>query len=151
MLRCDDYAFFTEALQQLFTIQSFRERLLAPPETLPWPKVNIKVEGVLARLRELGGSDQLTLPQTDEVSVDLLYDLEKHLIFGRAKSDTASAVYFAELEPPEPSDNKTEEAARLFLSKRYDLPYYFGFDALSVAAHRNVEQFSTSPLTMRRK
>jgi hypothetical protein len=131
----------TEALQQLFTIQSFRERLLAPSETVPRLKISAKVEDVLDRLRELGGSDTLTLPQGDAVSIELLYDLEKHLILAERKAIRRQPYILPELEPPEPSDNKTDEAARLFLSERYDLPYYFGFDALSVAAHRNVEQF----------
>jgi len=131
----------TEALQQLFTIQSFRERLLDPGESLPWARVNGRVQKVIERLKELGADEQLAIPEMNDVPVELLYDLEKHLILAERKANRRQRYILPELEPPEPSDNKTEEAARLFVSRRYDLPYYYGFDALSVAATRNVEQF----------
>jgi hypothetical protein len=131
----------TEALQHLLTIQSFRDRLLEPPETLPWTKVTEPVTKAIERLKELGADEQLTVPPLDDVPVELLYDLEKHLILAERKANRRQRYILPELEPPEPSDNKTEEAARLFLSQQYDLPYYYGFEALSVAATRNVEQF----------
>jgi hypothetical protein len=131
----------TEALQQVLTIQSFRERLLDPPDLLLSDKVIGKVESVVVRLQELGGGERSSLPHSREVPVELLFDLEKHLILAERKASRRQRYILPELEPPEPADNKTEEAARLFLSTRYDLPYYYGFEALSAAANRNVEQF----------
>jgi hypothetical protein len=131
----------TEALQHLLTIQSFREHLLGPYETLPWAKVAIPSTRTIERLKQLGADEQLAISEVNDIPIDLLYDLEKHAILAERKANRKQRYILPELEPPEPSDNKTEEAARLFLSQRYDLPYYYGFDALSVAATRNVEQF----------
>jgi hypothetical protein len=131
----------TEALQHLLTIQSFREHLLEPTESLPWTRVGAPSTRIIERLKELGADEQLAISEVNDVPIDLLYDLEKHAILAERKANRKQRYILPELEPPEPSDNKTEEAARLFLSQRYDLPYYYGFDALSVAATRNVEQF----------
>jgi hypothetical protein len=68
-------------------------------------------------------------------------DFELQLILAERKAQRDQPYIFEELAPPEPSNGKTEEAARLFASHRYDLPYYFGFDALINSANRNVEQF----------
>jgi hypothetical protein len=131
----------TEALQNLFTIQSFRERMLSPSEDIPWAKAAPKIGEVVSRLQELGAGNHIGIPESKEVPLSLLYDLEKHMILAERKAGRRQPYILPELEPPEPSDNKTEEAARLFLARRYDLPYYYGFDSLSVAANRNVEQF----------
>ena len=131
----------TEALQQVLTIQNFRERLLEPPETMAAQRAMAKATDVIVRLQELGGGKELSLPPLKEVPVEVLFDLEKHLILAERKANRRQRYILPELEPPEPADNKTEEAARLFLSMRYDLPYYYGFETLSTAANRNVEQF----------
>ncbi len=131
----------TEALQHMLTIQTFREQLRPAVETLPLAKVQEPAGKILSRLQELGASDTLSLPQQPEISLRFLHDLEKHLILAERKAQREQRYILPELEPPEPSDAKTEEAARLFMCHRYDLPYYFGFDSLSVAANRNVEQF----------
>jgi hypothetical protein len=39
------------------------------------------------------------------------------------------------------ADEKVSTAARLFLCKKYNLPYYFGFAALAKIATNNIEQF----------
>src|ERR1700722_21022632 len=96
-----------------------------------------KATDVMTRLQELSAGKELSLPPMKEVPVDLLFDLEKHLILAERKANRRQRYILPELEPPEPADNKTEEAARLFVSRRYDLPYYYGFDALSVASTRN--------------
>jgi hypothetical protein len=132
----------TETLrQQVLTIQNFRERLRAPGETANWAKLRVKAERALQRLHELGPSQTLSLPEGTEVPVTYLYDLERHLILAERKALRNQRYILPDLEPPEPSDAKTEEAARQFTANRYELPYYFGFDILSVAANRNVEQF----------
>jgi len=131
----------TEALQQMLTIQRFREQLRPIVETIPSSRVRVQGENVLGRLRELGGSQSLKFPDQDTVPVSFLHDLEKHLILAERKASRRQRYILPELEPPEPSDAKTDEAARLFMSRRYEIPYYTGFDSLSVAANRNVEQF----------
>lgn len=128
----------TEALQHMLTIQTFREQLRPAIEALPLARVQEPAGKILSRLQELGASETLSLPQQPEIP---LHDLEKHLILAERKAQREQRYILPELEPPEPSDAKTEEAARLFMCHRYDLPYYFGFDSLSVAANRNVEQF----------
>lgn len=131
----------TEALQQMLTIQRFREQLRSVDETIPSAKMRVQGENVLSRLRELGANQNLTFPDQAAVPVPFLHDLEKHLILAERKAQRKQRYILPELEPPEPSDPKTDEAARLFMARRYDIPYYFGFDSLSVAANRNVEQF----------
>jgi hypothetical protein len=39
------------------------------------------------------------------------------------------------------ADEKVNSAARLFLCKKYNLPYYFGFTTLTKIATNNIEQF----------
>ena len=97
----------TEALQQVLTIQSFRERLLEPPQTLPAQKTMSKATDVLIRLQELGGGKELSLPPMKEVPVELLFDLEQHLILAEKKANRRQRYILPELEPPEPADNKT--------------------------------------------
>lgn len=131
----------TESLQQILTIQSFRDRLKIGDDTVVWSRMAPRAEDVLSRLRALGANEKITLPAGPDVPVRFLHDLEKHLILAERKAGRSQRYLLAELEPPEPSDAKTEEAARLFMAERYKLPYYFGFDALGTASNRNVEQF----------
>jgi hypothetical protein len=131
----------TEVLQQ-YTTQNFRERLLPPPEKVSLQRLKRGLEQSIARFQELGAMGQeARLPGASDLSVTQLLDLELQLILAERKSQRDQPYIFEELMPPEPSNGKTEEAARLFMSRRYDLPYYFGFDALTSSANRNVEQF----------
>lgn len=131
----------TESLQQILSIQNFKDRLKPADEAVGWPKVSARAEETVTKLRGLGASENLSLPTGADVSIRFLHDLEKHLILAERKAGRAQRYLLEELEPPEPSDAKTEEAARLFMAERYNLPYYFGFNALSNASNRNVEQF----------
>ena len=131
----------TDSLQQMLTIQNFRERLKLGEDTISWPRVANRAREVASRLRNLSGNDTITLQEQPEVPIRFLHDLEKHLILAERKAGRSQRYILPELEPPEQSDAKTEEAARLFMCARYNLPYYFGFDALSVTSNRNVEQF----------
>jgi hypothetical protein len=131
----------TESLQPILTIQSFKERLKIGEDAVAWSKMSSRAQDVLVRLQALGANETIALPTGPEVSLRFLHDLEKHLILAERKAGRSQRYLLAELEPPEPSDAKTDEAARLFMAARYNLPYYFGFDALSTASNRNVEQF----------
>jgi len=131
----------TESLQQILSVQNFKDRLKTGADTVMWAKISARAENVLTQLRGLGASENITLPTGPEVPTRFLHDLEKHLILAERKAGRAQRYLLEELEPPEPSDAKTEEAARLFMADRYNLPYYFGFSALSNASNKNVEQF----------
>ena len=131
----------TEALQQ-HTTQDFRERLSEQTETVPNARIQKNLQQVLDTLSEMNSSAQpVKLAPRDTVPLQRLLDLELQLILAERKRMRDQPYMFEELTPPEPSSGKTEEAARLFVSRRYDLPYYFGFDALSSVANRNIEQY----------
>lgn len=131
----------TESLQE-YTTQNFRERLLILSGKVQPARARKGLEQVIGRFQELGamGQDARMLESAD-ISVAKLLDFELQLILAERKAQRDQPYIFEELAPPEPSNGKTEEAARLFASHRYDLPYYFGFDALINSANRNVEQF----------
>ena len=67
----------------------------------------------------------------DKVPVDWLQAIELRVILAERRRRRDQPYILRELEPPEPPDNKTEETARLFASRRYGLPYYVGFDLLN--------------------
>jgi hypothetical protein len=131
----------TESLQE-YTTQNFRERLLSFPERVTLSKARKGLEQTITQFQILGAiGSAVRLPETSDVPVAQLLDLELQLILAERKAQRDQPYIFEELAPPEPSDSKTEEAARLFAAHRYDLPYYYGFDALTNGANRNVEQF----------
>ena len=131
----------TEVLQQ-YTTQNFRERLVGPQETVPIARAKKGLEESVTRFQTLGAMRQnARLPDATDLPVARLLDVELQLILAERKAQRDQPYIFEELTPAEPSDTKTEEAARLFMARRYDLPYYFGFDALASSANRNVEQF----------
>ena len=131
----------TDALQQYDT-QDFRASLLEPGESVSADSVRQLLTERLRAVEDGRGSHAETprIP-ADVVPVDWLEKVELELILAERRRRRAQPYISRELEPPEPADNKTEEAARLFSSKRYDLPYYFGFDVLTQAANGNVEQY----------
>lgn len=131
----------TESLQGL-TTQNFRERLLPPAERVTTSRLKKGLEQVITRFQELGAlGPGVQAPEDAEIAVGKLLDLELQLILAERKAQRDQPYIFAELAPPEPSNAKTEEAARLFAAHRYDFPYYFNFDSLISSANRNVEQF----------
>jgi hypothetical protein len=115
----------TESLQD-YTTQNFRERLLPPAESVPLSRARKGLEQVVARFQALDsiGSD-VHLPETGDIGVAQLLDLELQLILAERKANRDQPYIFAELAPPEPANGKTEEAARLFAARRYDLPVLF--------------------------
>jgi hypothetical protein len=131
----------TESLQE-YTTQNFRERLQILSGKIQPARARKGMEQVIARFQELGAMGQdARMHESTDISVTKLLDFELQLILAERKAQRDQPYIFEELAPPEPSNGKTEEAARLFASHRYDLPYYFGFDALINSANRNVEQF----------
>jgi hypothetical protein len=74
------------------------------------------------------------------VPYERLLSLERQMILAERRKARGQLVMFA-LEEDEPSNSKTEEAARLFVARRYDLPYYQSFETVVEAANGNVEQF----------
>ena len=108
----------TEALQQYAT-QDLRAGLRGLPETVP--------DGSRARSLDRGGDEALDyefVVHGDGTNSDrrssgpLVVRLELQLILAERKARRNQLYVMRELEPPEPSDSKTEEAARLFGSKR---------------------------------
>jgi hypothetical protein len=132
----------TEPLRQFTTVQDFRDHLKEPDLVVTKERVVEKLSSAITELKQRSGSglpNDLVPP--DQISFDYLVEIERLLILAERKNRRRQQFLLAELEPPEPSDAKTEEAARLFASQRYRFPYYFSFDALCQAANGNVEQF----------
>ncbi len=131
----------TDVLRQYDT-QDFRLSLKELPETIPADPVRESLSERLGRLGNTDGVEAEPPPiPVDDVPVDWLEKVELQLILAERRRRRAQPYILRELEPLERPDSKTEEAARLFASKRYDLPYYFGFDVLTGAANGNVEQY----------
>jgi hypothetical protein len=65
-----------------------------------------------------------------------------------AKTELALGFSLSVEEMHEKTDEKTITAARLFLCKQFNLPYYFGMPMLAKASTNNIEQFLSfsSPL-----
>jgi hypothetical protein len=131
----------TDALQQ-FTTLDFRSKLTELPDTVPLQKARKGVDEILSRLAQLGALTQpLASISGEEISLTRLLDFELQLILAERKAARDQPYIFEELAPPEPSNPKTEQAARLFMCQRHGLPYYVGFDALGTVANGNVEQY----------
>lgn len=69
-----------------------------------------------------------------------LLEIEKSLILLQRLSNKGQLSMFPDSDVPETTDKKTEDAAKLFVTRRIQWPYYFGFETLADLASGNVEQ-----------
>jgi hypothetical protein len=135
----------SDGLRQ-FSTQTFRSSLLEEPSP---PADKRRAERQMAelvdRLNQLGiptKAESLVVAGEDENSIatDQLLRAEGQLIVAERKAAKGQLDMFPAMAE-EPSDSKTEEAARLFMARRLKLPYYHSFDTLVDAANGNIEQF----------
>ncbi len=135
----------TEAIQQYGT-NDLRQLLRGPEEIIPGPSALRGIGTLLKRARELrAGRDFVealegaTSSQGEGLRVDDAIALERSMILLERLSNRGKLL-FPGMETPETADSKTMEAAKLFMSRRFRVPYYFGLDAIIGAASGNVEQ-----------
>lgn len=131
----------TDALQQL-SIADFKELLSSPEKAIPHETVERALKEISTRLSKLayphvaGG-----IPDSSQVtSRSDLQKLEELLISAERKARRVQRTLFPELDELESPDDKTVQAAELFLSKRVGHPYYHGFERLVQLANTNVDQ-----------
>lgn len=135
----------TESLQQV-TISDFKNLLRSPDEKVLSDAVKKALEQMLRRSSEIRLADAFVqkLQQVFERSTqtppsfDELWELEKCLVLVERQANRG--LLFPSMELPQTADAKTDEAARLFVTKRLRWPYYFGFDAITSVASGNVDQ-----------
>lgn len=70
-----------------------------------------------------------------------LIDLEAKLILLERHRNKAQRNLFDAFDDERENEGKTRQAAALFASQKYGIPYYSSFDSLAAVASRNVEQF----------
>jgi hypothetical protein len=133
----------SNALQQ-YNVNDFRAQLLEPEQNIATAKVQDKTVKVTARLAVLTGRPANVpheLAVGENVPVHFLTALEGQLLMAERLANRRQKVMFPDMEPLEPTDGKTQEAARLFAARRFGLPYYHSFETLSDCSNGNVEQF----------
>jgi hypothetical protein len=133
----------SSALQQ-YNVNDFRIQLRDAETSIKRSKVENEIQELSTRLKALTRTQEIPTQQIseeEEIPVELLANLEGQLLMAERQASRRQQVMFPELEPHEPQDAKTQEAARLFAAQRFRLPYYHSFDTLSDASNGNVEQF----------
>lgn len=142
----------TDSLQQV-PIGDFRNLLREPTETIPTDTAKKAVAGIANRIADIRrgtGFEQSIKSRGDAfegsgVPFSDLVQLEQEMIGFERQANKGQLSLLPDLDIPETSNGKTEEAAWLFASRRCRHPYYWGFDTLTNAASGNVEQLlSTS-------
>lgn len=132
----------TEALQQL-PLADFKNLLMPPDKTVPpdtATKLLTEIHTRLDKLAHLYRGNDIPISNTAEVTKQDLQKMEEFLIVAERKARRVQRTLFPELDSIEPPDDKTEQAAELFLAKRTGWPYYYGFDKLVQVANSNVDQ-----------
>lgn len=88
---------------------------------------------------------------SERLSAEELINLETKLILLERHRNKRQQSLFDRVEEEREADGKVKEAAKLFASTKYKIPYYFSFDTLAVVANKNVEQFlSVSSLLVKK-
>jgi hypothetical protein len=137
----------TESMQQV-PISDFKDLLRDAEEKVPIELADKALSAMLKRASDLrlkgGFIDKLEQvskrsAQTTPSFTELL-DIERNLILIERLVNRGQASLFPDMDMLETSDAKTDEAARLFVSRRIRWPYYSGFDTLTNVASGNVEQ-----------
>lgn len=137
----------TESLQ-LVTVSDFKGHLRPPDERVPADLAIKALAGMARRVSDLhvgrGFRDRLqeALERSAQAppTFNELGDIERSLILLERQANRGQLSLFPDMEVPETTDAKTDEAARLFVTRRLRWPYYFGFEALANVASGNVEQ-----------
>lgn len=127
----------TESLQQL-TVNDFKDLLRSPEDKIPPDTADKALGAMLKRSSELRIGNLLEHSGQAPSSFEELLEIEKTLVLIERQSNRG--LLFPEMELPDTTNAKTDEAARLFVTKRLRWPYYFGFDALTSVASGNVDQ-----------
>lgn len=78
---------------------------------------------------------------TDQEACELAKQIEILINRNLARSELALDYSLSILELQEKTDEKVVQAAKLFLSRQFSLPYYFGMSVLAKISTNNVEQF----------
>lgn len=130
------------ALQQ-YNVHDFKLQLRDIEPSVKRKQVTEGVKQVATRLYDLKEeADGVgSLLAEEDVPIDALVKLEGRLLLAERKAGRKQQSMFPEAEPLGPPDAKTQEAARLFAARRFELPYYHSFDTLSDVSNGNVEQF----------
>lgn len=134
------------SLQQ-YNVDDFKMQLKGADTTLPKTRVSAGIEQITDELRSLNEQPvrNIQVPTGNDVSLDTLIELEGNLLMARRtagrREREKQLQMFSDAFLPEPLNSKAQEAAILFASQRFDLPYYYSFDTLADVANRNVEQF----------
>ncbi|MCX6000423.1 MAG: hypothetical protein NTU41_12810 [Chloroflexi bacterium] len=131
----------TEGLQQL-SVTDFKSLLMSPDQAVPrevGERALAEIRDRLDKLAPLYKADGVP----NGVAADSCQGLQKaeeSLIVAERKAHRVQRTLFPQWEPAEPPDDKTKEAAELFLAKRLARPYYYGFETLVQIANANVDQ-----------
>ncbi len=131
----------TDALQQLL-ITNFKDLLAPPEQTIPREVADKALTEINTRLNKLAYLHTVNgIPaNSGEIRRSDLQDMEQLLILAERKARRAQRTLFPELESMEPPDDKTVQAAELFLARRLGDSYYHGFEKLVQLASTNVDQ-----------
>jgi hypothetical protein len=78
---------------------------------------------------------------TDQETCELAKQMEILIQRNLARSEIALDYSLSITELQEKTDEKVIQAAKLFLSRQFNLPYYFGMGVLAKISTNNVEQF----------
>jgi len=132
----------TEALQQL-PLADFKNLLMPLEETVSPDAANrvlTEIHTRLDKLAHLYRGDNVPMGNGVAATRQDLQKMEEFLIVAERKARRVQRTLFPELDSIEPPDDKTEQAAELFLAKRMGWPYYYGFEKLVQVANSNVDQ-----------
>lgn len=131
----------TDALQQLL-IADFKGLLASPDKAISREVVDKALMEINTRLNKLAYLHTVNgIPaNSEEIRRSDLQNMEQLLIITERKARRAQRTLFPELESMEPPDDKTVQAAELFLARRLGDPYYHGFEKLVQLASTNVDQ-----------
>jgi hypothetical protein len=142
---------YTDSLQQV-PIGDFKNLLREPAETVAAEVARKAIYGMAKRVFEVrrGTSFEQKVKSRGEafrgsVPFSELVQLEQEMIGFERQANKGQLSLLPDLDIPDVSDGKTQDAAWLFASRRCRHPYYWGFDTLTDVASGNVEQLlSTS-------
>jgi len=140
----------TEAMQQI-SLADFKNLLAPPDETIDPRIVNSAMNEIRTKIDKLAylyTSENVPIIEGKDATRQGLQKLEELLIVAERKARRVQRTLFPELDSLEPQDDKTEQAAELFLAARMSWPYYYGFDKVIQIASLNVEQLLSTCATI---
>ncbi|MGD9562406.1 MAG: hypothetical protein AB7F88_09340 [Pyrinomonadaceae bacterium] len=126
---------------QPYNVDDFGEHLLPATDKIPAARIQSELTTLCERISELSQAE--IDPVVDpEIFVDELVGLEARLILlERHRNKVQQSLFGPSAIDDAEFDGKVREAARLFASKRFRIPYYCTFDTLADSSTGNVEQF----------